>query len=154
MQQIADIYAATRAISDFRIAFTVKLPDNIKEDLAEADADPSAVHRVLSVMELLYARAADLPPEGRELCAGLAALCGGNNWGGLFDDNRGGRIVQAMLRDNGEKFPGLTEQLPADDPVPLKQYTLQADIGLEPEAEPVVVMPVVTEHPAEVPTPA
>jgi hypothetical protein len=132
-----DITAAGRAISDFRIAFTSKLPDDIKEDLAEIDASPSPVSRMVGVMELLYARYADIPAEGRDLVASLAGFCSSNGWHGLLDDNRGGKIAMAMIRENNSVPAGLPTQPKESDPKPKPEYAL-------PEAIEPTVMPVPT----------
>jgi hypothetical protein len=124
---IADITGARRAIRKYLDHADGQLPDDTYEKLADLADSPSPVDQIAQTAELLYARHGQLDDAGRTITGQLASFAAINGFHGMWVDNRGGRIAQAMEREMGFKA---TEAMPeparaSDDPQPLVQFRIE-----------------------------
>lgn len=138
-----EIGPLTKALLVYLIAKGSGLPDFAQENLAVAASAPSPVDRIVKSAEALYAIRDDLDADGQTVCAQLASFAAQNGWHGLEQDNRGGKMAQAMLRDMGEKAP--VGKWPAKDKDPAA-----AEEFVEPVATPEIEAAAV-EAPADEP---
>ena len=117
-------------------AFLIKkgagLPEFYRTIIIEAVASPSPVDRIVKSAEALYAVKDKLDEEGLRVCAQLAQFAALNGWHGMDQDNRGGRIAQAVQRILGDKAPTGEWPISADDPIALFEY--QVPVGSDQKA--------------------
>lgn len=131
-----NIAALGEASQTFIMMHGASLPEDVRTKVIAALGAPSPVDRIVKTGEALYAAREDLNDEGKTLCSQLISFAAMQGWHGLADENRGGRIVQAMRRDLGEKAPGSTKWPSAeDDPAPAPEFAKPV------AAEPIAVPP-------------
>jgi hypothetical protein len=119
--------AARSAIINFAMDHADTLDEAAREQFLEIVSQPSPVDQIVMITELLYANAASLSDDGRDLVGSLAGYASLNFWHGMDQDGRGNRIALAMRRDNGETAPeGSTFPDPETDPAPLPGYAPEA----------------------------
>lgn len=92
-------------LQNFLMVKGAALPEFTRTKVIEAVGSASPVDRIVKAAEALYAAKAELDDEGKTICAQLAQFAAVNGWHGMAEENRGGRIAQAMQRDLGEKAP-------------------------------------------------
>lgn len=110
------------ASQTFMMMHGASLPEALRNTLLEAISAPSPVDRIVKTGEVLYAARDTLNDDGKALCAQLISFAALQGWHGLGDDNRGGRIVQALRRDLGEKAPSGKWPAADTDPEPDSRY--------------------------------
>lgn len=132
-----NIEALGKASQNFIMLHGASLPEAVRDQVIAALGASSPVDRIVKTAEALYAARDDLNDEGKTLVAQLVSFAAMQGWHGLSVDNRGGRIVQAMRRDLGEKAPGSTKWPAADtDPDPAPEFAKKEEAALDAEALP------------------
>ncbi|NML04262.1 hypothetical protein [Sphingomonas sp. G-3-2-10] len=117
------LVSARSAIISFAMNHASALDEAVRDSFLDLAGQPSPVDQVVKVAELLYANAASLTDEGRDLVGSLASYASENFWHGMQVDGRGNRIALAMRRQNGETPPeGSSFPDPETDPAPLPAY--------------------------------
>lgn len=126
------IPAMTEAINAFRYGPEYSaLPVGVQEKLDAARAEVSPVAKICATAEVLYAARAQLQEGGRTVAVQAVTVASSFGWWGLLTDNRGGRIAQALRKDNGETVPGYSA---ANDPEPLAEHVVaEPEAPAEPE---------------------
>lgn len=126
------------AVQNFMMMRGGNLPENLRSAMLTALGAPSPVERVVKTGELLYGSRDIINDEAKALCAQLISFAAMQGWNGLNDDNRGGRIVQAMRRELGEKAPnGRWPKVP-NDPERLPEITQALGLDAEDEINPTI----------------
>lgn len=121
MQFLTSPMAASAAVMFFIAQSGTTLPAHTLDHLSAYT--PSAVVRIVTACEALYAAADDLAEAGLTLCAQLARIAEENAFHVLPDEpDRWSGIVAAMRRRVGET----TGPDPSEDPAPLAQYAAPA----------------------------
>lgn len=111
------ITAAKSGLVAYLMASGATLDDTLQQRLTDAMACPSPVDMLVQSMEALYAAHTDLDDAGKALVAQLSGFIVANGWHGINQDDRGNRIIRAMLRELGEIPPlGVTWPEVDDDP--------------------------------------
>jgi hypothetical protein len=105
MEFMNEIGQLNQSLQAFLIEKGSALPEFCRTKIVEAVGSPSPVERIVKSCEALYAVKDVLDADGQMICAQLAQFAALNGWHGMDQDNRGGRIAQAMQRDLGEKAP-------------------------------------------------
>lgn len=123
-------------LQTFIMAKGSTLPEFTRAKLIEAVCSPSPVDRIVKAAETLYAVKDQLDSDGRTICAQLAQFAAVNGWHGMDQENRGGRIAQAMQRELGEKAPVGKWPTADTDPAPASEFVEPA-----PEGEPLIAEP-------------
>lgn len=119
MQFLNGPMAASSAIMFFVAQNGAALPPHTLEHLSAYT--PSAVVRVVTACEALYAAADDLGEAGLTLCAQLARIAEENAFHvSVEEPDRWSSIVAAMRRRMSET----STPDPSEDPAPLAQYLL------------------------------
>jgi len=122
---------ARNAIMMYMMMHAGSLQEDTRTQLMGLATSPSPVDQIVRTGEFLYARADEVGSNGRDLAASLIAYASLNGWHGLAEDGRGGRIVMALRRDNGETAPaGLSWPDPSNDPAPKTEF-VRPDSGPE-----------------------
>jgi hypothetical protein len=123
MQQFTTIEACARGIIAFLIASAGKLPAPAQLALQNAQSSSNQIHVVMSTIEALWAYRDSLEDDGRMLVVALVQFAMPFDWYLIAQDNRGGRMQLAMMRDSGmEASPGFPWPDPSDDPEVAYQY--------------------------------
>jgi len=131
MEFASSIAEAQARLQTYLIGHGAALPDFTRDRVIEAASSPSPVDAIVQSAEALYAIAADLDNAGRETVAVLIAFAAQNGWHGLPIDNRGGRMMMAMRRMNGEEAPaGLPWPDAESDPAPKPEFVAPAPVEL------------------------
>lgn len=139
MQQFTSIEACTRGIIAFLISSAAKLPSPAQLALQNAQSSSNSIDVVMSTIEALWAFRADLDDGGRMLVVALVQFVLPYDWYLIGQDNRGGRMQLAMMRDSGmEPANGMPWPDPSSDPEVAYQYrqpvvTTPADINPFPQ---------------------
>jgi hypothetical protein len=125
MQFITDNSQARLEIAKFILAHQADAPAEVLEELNKLASSPVISEAVVMSGELLYARHAELPVEGKLLAAALSAYR--IEWGWWRDPDgsstRARAIAHAMMREAGEPAPLGVEYGDAQgDPAPLEQF--------------------------------
>lgn len=127
-ESIAEALARLQA---YMIVHGAALPDFTRARIIDAMSSTSYVPAIVDSAEALYAIAADLDDAGRETVAVLIAFATQLGWYGLTVDNRGGRIMMAMRRMNGEEAPaGLPWPEAESDPAPKPEFVAPVPVEL------------------------
>lgn len=120
-----DIGGLLANLQNFMMMKGGSLPAFTRDKLVAVVGSPSPVDRIVKAAEALYAVADVLDNEGRTVCAQLAQFAAINAWHGMQDDNRGGRIAQAMQREIGDACPFGEWPAKDDDPAALTEFVDQ-----------------------------
>ncbi len=125
-----NLTAAKSGLVAYLMASGPTLNETLKRYLTDAVACPSPVDMLVQSMEALYAAHADLDATGKALVAQLSGFIVANGWHGINQDDRGNRIVRAMLRELGQTPPiGVTWPDGADDPVADTRFVTSPDVA-------------------------
>lgn len=80
---------------------------------------PIPVEQLVESSEVLYGFREEISADAKKVAAGVVGFCTMNMWWGLAEDNRGGRMAQALTRDAGVPAPpGLSWPDESTDPSP------------------------------------
>jgi len=125
---------ARTAIMDFMMDHGSDIPADMRKQIRELSSSPSPVDQIVRTGEFLYARKDEVGPEGRTLAGGLCSYASLNGWHGMNENDRGGKIQQAMARENGEEpVYGRPWPEPDQDPEPKPEFVRVVE---EPTPEP------------------
>lgn len=130
MDFLDNIQALGTAAQTFMMTHGSSLEATLQRHLLDALAAPSPVDRIVKAAEALYAARDTLNDDGKALCAQLMSHAALQGWHGLAEDNRGGRIVQAMCRDLGEPAPTGEWPAPETDPAPDSRYVPAEEMAI------------------------
>ena len=119
MAEITSIGEAKVAISTVHGS----LPEPTNEHVSKAVAEPSAIVTVMDTIEALYAMT-EKTDQVRKLIIDLVSFAMPYGWHGIYEENRGVRMILAMRRDLGGEAPeGVTWPDEADDPAPAPKFS-------------------------------
>ena len=122
-----NIREAQQRLSSYLITYGAALPAFTRGKVIEAQSAPSAVQRIVQSAEALYAAREGIGYDGRAMAAVLTQLATRHGWSKLDEDDRGGAMLGALLRENGEPPPaGMEWPDPADDPAPRRGFVEEA----------------------------
>lgn len=120
---IESIGAAKVAIS----TILGSLEGETRERVEKAVAEASPVVTIMNTLEALYANP-DKTDDQRSLILALTEFAIPQGWHGINDDNRGTKIMRAMMRDLGQTAPtGNPWPDASDDPAPDARFAPQPD---------------------------
>lgn len=129
MDLFQDNDAPRRALTNFLINHGSEMSQELRDKILEASSSASVPDAVVHTGELLFARRAELPKDGKVLGAQFADYRRANGWHRDQDDTstRAIAIRDAMMREAGLKsLTGGALPKKEDDPEPLDRWKAPA----------------------------